>query len=103
MTETQLIYKIRIFLEKEYGAVVIKYIGSPYAQAGASDLICSIPCRVMKHAHPLFIEVKLPDNHLTKLQLAFLEKVRKTGAIGLVARSVDDLKRSLDYLMLGCG
>lgn len=103
MLEKYLVHKIRTLLEKEYHANVIKHHGNYYSQAGVSDLICSVPCKIMKHAHPVYIEVKVPGEYPTKLQQVFLDTVRKTGAIAFVARSVDDVKTQMDWLMLNCG
>lgn len=62
---------------------------SPYRKKGVSDILGSWKGRF------LAIEVKTPKNYLTPEQKAFLEEVRVKGGIGILARSIDDVKAGI--------
>ena len=55
-------------------------------QKGMSDIL-----GVLKGGRFVAIEVKIKPNKPTADQLAFLQKVRNTGGIGIVAYSLDDV------------
>lgn len=88
--ETLIRKKIVAYL-RSIGALVVKYHGSPYSQAGVSDLIGSLP-----GGRAFFIEVKRPGNKASALQKRFLDEARNVGAVAGVVTSVDDVRRILE-------
>ncbi len=65
----------------------VKIQQGPYSYIGISDILC---CR---HGIFIAIEVKKKPNRPTPLQLEFLRKVSDAGGIGIVAYSVEDVKK----------
>ena len=63
-------------------------------QKGLSDIIA------LKDGATIFIEVKTDKGVLTDNQKKFLEDVRRKGAIGIVARSIDDVAKVLEDNLL---
>jgi Holliday junction resolvase len=73
------------------GAYVVKIIQAN--KAGVSDILACYEGKFFA------IEVKRPSGGVvSKLQKYHLEKVRKAGGIGLVARSWEDVERVLDAI-----
>lgn len=100
--ETKLVAKMRKAGEKEYGErlVIVKYHGSPYSQAGVSDLLCCLDGTFIA------IEVKAPESYGNSIDRAmaegptvkqreFVRKVIEAGGVGGFAASVDGFMRIL--------
>lgn len=64
---------------------------SPHHKKGVSDIIGIYKNR------PLFIEVKRPGGKVSDEQLLFLTEAAKNGAIAILATSVDDVAKELDF------
>jgi len=62
-------------------------LGTP----GMADIVGILP-----GGQALFVEVKSPTGRVRPEQLAFLQTVARAGGFGFVARSVDDVKETLD-------
>jgi VRR-NUC domain-containing protein len=91
MTEKQLVKEIKEYL-KGIG-FFFKTHGGPYQMAGVSDLIGCVP----PVGRFMAIEVKLPGKKLTRIQEVFLDDIRKAGGVAIMATSVDDVKRLVDF------
>lgn len=59
---------------------------------GCSDILGVLPSGKL-----IAVEVKSEAGKASKDQVVFLEKINRMNGIGLIARSVDDVKRRLDY------
>ena len=67
-----------------------------YGFKGCADIIGQLkPRRDGEPGAWLAIECKRVGEHPTEDQQAFLDRINKNGGIGFVARSVDDLKKTL--------
>lgn len=62
---------------------------SPYQLNGTADILGIF------QGSPLAIEIKSKSGRLTDSQREFLDKFKYHGGIGVVARSVDDVKNAL--------
>ena len=103
MTETQLVRSIldglkfrRIFAWRaNSGAVTAEYKGKKRfirfaGIEGLSDIIGILP-----DGRFLAIECKVGKNKATELQLQFLSAVNQSGGVAFIARSWDDVERSI--------
>jgi len=93
MKENKIVKKIRLHLEREYGATHHKYHGSAYGERGHADIYGTLPT-----GRAYYIEVKQPETigGVKPEQLAFLERERKNGALAGVAASIEDVDKILD-------
>lgn len=100
--ETKLVKKMREAGAQKYGPrlVTVKYHGSPYSEAGVSDLLCVLD--------GVFVacEVKAPESYggsveravlegTTLKQDAFLDRVIRAGGIATVVASVEQFLETL--------
>lgn len=69
-------------------------LGSDESHAGISDVMA------LKDGTLLLIEVKLPGKYTTAEQDRFLQAARDHGAVGLIARSVEDLDPYLERVVV---
>jgi len=91
ISEKQIENKIKRFLA-EQGAYYFKHFGCKFSKAGVPDIIACL------HGKFLGIEVKREDGKLSELQKINLEQIRDAGGIGIVARSVEDIKECLNSM-----
>lgn len=81
--------KIKKYLDS-LGAYYLKVHGSAYQPAGVPDVLASINGKFVG------IEVKKPvGGVVSDLQKHHILKIKNSGGIAFVARSVDDVKREL--------
>ena len=86
MREKAIENKIKAYLKTIDGLYFFKEHGGLYGTAGVPDIICCYK--------GLFIalEVKTPDGKPTALQDATIKRIRETGGVAEVVRSVEDVK-----------
>lgn len=82
-TEAQLRTKIVTAL-RDWGARPVKYHGSPYSEAGVSDLLVCYKGRFVA------IEVKLPGGKPTDKQSAFLAEIVAAQGVAGTARTIEE-------------
>ena len=68
-----------------------KHWGGPMGEKGIPDIIGVIP----DLGQALFIEIKTPTGKVSDDQAAFLERYKAAGALAFVARSVEDVIKTL--------
>jgi Holliday junction resolvase len=70
------------------------------APAGTPDILACWPGGLL-----LAVEVKVPGNKPTALQLATLEAIRQAGGLAVVAYSIDNVKEAIEevYRRSPCG
>lgn len=92
MKEADLQRAIKAHIKTKYGGECMKVHTGPFGEAGAADLICCLP-----QGRYVALEVKLPKtkNKATALQLAWLAKYKKVGAIAGVVASLEDVDNLL--------
>jgi hypothetical protein len=61
-----------------------------YGKPGASDIVGLLP-----GGRFIAVECKAPRGRLSELQAAFLQDIERMGGLAVVARSVEDLEKSL--------
>lgn len=83
--EARVATSIRVFLESN-GAFIFKVHGGPTMMNGLPDLIACIRGQFVG------IEVKMPGNKPTRIQLARLAAIERAGGVALVAHGVDDVR-----------
>lgn len=88
MLEKDIIRAIRTSIERR-GGKIYKLHGSPYAQAGAPDLIGSLCGR------PFVLEVKRPGLKATALQEHELNAWREQGWVAAVVCSADEALKAI--------
>jgi len=84
MKESQLQAKI-IQLLKSRGIWTVKFHAGPKTTTGVPDIIC---CH---RGHFMALEVKLPGNNPTPIQIHQQTKIRQNGGTSEVVTSVDDV------------
>ena len=91
LTEKQIENKIKHLLATK-GAYYFKHFGCKFSRAGVPDIVGVLNGRF------LGIEVKREDGKTTELQEYHLEKIRKSGGIGIVVRpsNFEELKKILE-------
>ena len=89
MTEKKIENQIKEYLH-EIGAYFFKHHGSRYSQVGIPDLIACWKGRFVG------IEVKTKKGELSELQRRNIMAIGMTGGIGIVARSLEDVKEVLE-------
>lgn len=95
MKESELVTKIKNYLNANYACYFIKIHGSQYTTPGVSDLIGVFNGKFFA------FEVKLPnkEKNLTKAQKLFLDLIRKSGGIAHVITSIDQIKNIINEYM----
>lgn len=90
MKEKSIENKIKAYLKTIDGLYFFKEHGGLYGTAGVPDIICCYK--------GLFIafEVKVESGKATALQDATIKRIRKTGGIAEVVRSVEEVKRIIE-------
>ena len=83
MNEQQIQKKIQDYLKKQ-GCYVVKVISAN--RAGVPDILAC--CNGKFYG----IEVKTPKGKPSELQLKHLEMINEAGGVGIIARSVEDIK-----------
>jgi hypothetical protein len=109
--ESRLQRRIRGALEAAFlGSYWWKVHGGPFTPAGIPDLAGVVPMSVMTEAddfcashprtigHSVFLEVKMPGECASRVQLARMNRLRSAGAIVGVVTSVDE---ALDVVRKG--
>ena len=91
--EAKVVKRIREWVKKA-GGVSVKVSGSELL-AGIPDLVVVLPRWEGGQAATVFIEVKLPGEHPTKLQAAMIDKINSHGGRAFVAHSVDEVAGEL--------
>lgn len=92
MNEKQIENKIKNYL-KSLGAYYFKHHGNQFSQVGVPDIIACFKGKFFG------IEVKNAKGKTTPLQDHNLEMINKNGGIGIVARSVEDVKKEIDKII----
>ena len=98
MTEAELMREIQLAVTQEGHRVFRNNIGVCQTKSGeyirygvcnpgGSDLI-----GWTKEGRFLAIEVKAEKGRVSKVQQSFIDTVNRSGGVGIIARSVDDLK-----------
>lgn len=91
MTEAAVVRAVQTELTRR-GAWWLNVHGSGMGRNGLPDIVA------VYHGRALAIECKSPTGRLRPLQLHELGRARHAGAIGIVARSVDDVRDVLDHI-----
>ncbi len=86
MTETELIKKIKEYLNTVKDCFHWKEHGGQFGTAGIPDIICCYKGRFIA------FEVKVGKNSPTVLQALTIKQILKAGGYALVVRCVDDVK-----------
>ena len=92
MREKLIENKIKAYL-KSIGAYYFKHHGNQFSQVGVPDIIACYKGRFIG------IEVKNETGKTSPLQDVNLEMIANAGGIGVVARTVEDVKRVIDNLI----
>lgn len=92
MREKNIENKIKSYL-KSIGAYYFKHHGNQFSQVGVPDIIACYKGRF------LGIEVKNETNTTSPLQNVNLKMINEAGGIGIVARSVEDVKKVIDKII----
>lgn len=88
ITEKAIENKIKKLLT-EQGAYFFKHFGCKFSRVGVPDIIACINGRFIG------IEVKRENGVLSEVQKIHLQQIKNAGGIGIVARSVEDVKEAL--------
>ena len=86
MLEKDIVAAIMRYLKTVPGCFAWKEHGGMYGTSGLPDIICCY------HGRFVGLEVKTPDGKLTKLQEVTLSKINAAGGLGVVVRSVAEVK-----------
>lgn len=68
-----------------------KHFATALSPRGIPDLVCVLP----PNGRACYIEVKTPKGKVSPEQMEFISKVRESGAVAFVARSVRDVLEEL--------
>ena len=93
MKESVIVAAIIRYLKSVPGCFCWKEHGGMYGTAGIPDIICCIEGRFVG------FEVKNEKGKPTKLQEATIRKIKASGGIAMVVRSVDEVKVVIADLM----
>lgn len=80
MKEAQLQRKIQQQLTQHFGAKVVKFHGNEYTEIGTPDLI-GVFTAANGRAYPFFLEVKMPGETPSAIQIQRIKEWRDVGAI----------------------
>ena len=107
--EARLTARIVAYLKTVPGCVVEKRHGSPYGKGGQPDVSGCVPVKAFRKAgaggytqpvgQRFEIEVKMPGNKPTILQEQRLAEWRESGAVCIVAYSVEDVKQMMGGIL----
>ena len=89
MKESNLVSSIRKYLRSINGIKVIKIHGSSYTEIGTPDLIGCYQGRMF------LIEVKMPGNHPTPIQIHRMKQWENAGAIVFVANDLKEVENKI--------
>lgn len=92
MREKVIENKIKAYL-KSIGAYYFKHHGNQFSQVGVPDIIACYKGRFIG------IEVKNETGKTSLLQDENLKMINKAGGIGIVARSLEEVKQVIDNLI----
>lgn len=84
--------KIKEYLKTIKDLFFFKEHGGMYGTAGVPDIIICFRGKFIG------LEVKAPDGKLTPLQDATIRKIKASGGIAEVVRSIDDAKRIIESI-----
>ena len=92
MRESDLILKIKKYLQTLDRCFFWKEHGGQYGTAGIPDIIVCYKGRFIG------LEAKVGRNNPTKLQSVTIEQIQNAGGIAVVVRSVDDVKAVMEKI-----
>lgn len=92
MREKVIENKIKDYL-KSKGAYYFKHHGNQFSQVGVPDIVACYKSRFIG------IEVKNETGKTSPLQDVNLKMINEAGGIGIVARSVEDVKKVIDNII----
>lgn len=92
MREKNIENKIKNYL-KSIGAYYFKHHGNQFSQVGVPDIIACYKGKFIA------IEVKNEAGKTSPLQDVNLKMINNAGGIGIVARSVEDVKKVIDNII----
>ena len=90
MSESTFKNRILKYLNGLPGCKAIKMHGNQYVEAGTPDIFCCYRGR------PVLLELKLPGNEPTVIQLKRLEEWRAAGAVAEWVTSLEDVRRIIE-------
>ena len=97
MLEKDITRAIMRYLKTVPGCFAWKEHGGMYSTSGLPDIICCIDGQFVG------LEVKTPDGKVTKLQEVTLAKIQAAGGMGVVVRSVDEVKTIIETIRRSSG
>jgi len=97
MLEKDITNAIMRYLKTIPGCFAWKEHGGMYGTSGLPDIICCIDGQFV------VLEVKTPDGKVTKLQEVTLAKIQAAGGMGVVVRSVDEVKTIIETIRRSSG
>ena len=97
MLEKDITLAIMRFLKSVPGCFCFKEHGGMYGTTGLPDIICCVNGRFVG------LEVKTATGRLTKLQEVTLAKINAAGGLGVVVRSVDEVKTIIEEIRRSSG
>lgn len=92
MREKNIENKIKNYLKLK-GAYYFKHHGNQFSQVGVPDIIACYKGRFIG------VEVKNETGKTSPLQDINLKMINEAGGIGIVARSVEDVKKVIDKII----
>ena len=92
MLEKDITNAIMRYLKTVPGCFAWKEHGGMYGTSGLPDIICCLNGKFVG------LEVKTPDGKVTKLQEVTLAKIQAAGGMGVVVRSVDEVKTIIETI-----
>ncbi len=92
MREKNIENKIKTYL-KSKGAYYFKHHGNQFSQVGVPDIIACYKGRFVG------IEVKNETGKTSPLQDVNLKMINDAGGIGIVARSIEDVRKVIDNII----
>lgn len=92
ISEKSILKAIIKYLDSIPGCKAEKRYNTPYGGGGKPDITACF------HGRRIEIEVKAPGSRLTKLQERELEDWERSGAVCVVAWSVEDVKKAIENI-----
>lgn len=90
MKESEIVHRIKWYLNHVPGCFCWKEHGGMYGTAGIPDIICCYRGRFYG------FEVKTEVGRPTKLQEATIRRINEAGGTALIVRSVEEVRRVLE-------
>lgn len=90
MKESEIVQRIKSYLNHVPGCFCWKEHGGMYGTAGIPDIICCY------RGHFYGFEVKTEVGRPTKLQEATIRRINEAGGTALIVRSVEEVRRVLE-------